>query len=133
MFNVIIFGVTTLGSKTNVIQEVLEEFRNTVPGVEGACLVSGDGLMIASALPAGIEEDRVAAMAAAILSLGERVTGELNRGAFGEVYVRGDKGYVVISEVGKEAVLVTIASKDVKLGLLFLDMRRAADRIKEVL
>ncbi|MCS7179638.1 MAG: roadblock/LC7 domain-containing protein, partial [Anaerolineae bacterium] len=60
--------------------ERLREFQRNTPEVEASVLVSVDGLTIASALPSGVEEDRVSAMSAAMLSLGERIAGELGRG-----------------------------------------------------
>jgi hypothetical protein len=81
---------------------------------------------MASDLPAEVEEDRVSAMSAAMLSLGERIAGELGRGSLDQVYIRGDNGYVILMSVGEEAVLTALARKDAKLGLVFLDMRRAS-------
>jgi hypothetical protein len=92
-----------------------------------------DGLPIASSLPQGVEEDRVSAMSAAMLSLGERIAGELGRGMLDEVYVRGEKGYVILRAVGEEAVLTVLARQQAKLGLLFLDMRRAAEELSTIL
>ena len=85
-------------------------------------MVSVDGLIIASALPPDVEEDRVSAMSAAMLSLGERIAGELGRGLLDQVYVRGANGYVILSAVGEEAVLTVLARQEAKLGLVFLDM-----------
>jgi hypothetical protein len=48
--------------------------------IEAAALVSLDGFTMASALPEGMHEDRVGAMSAAILGLGERAATELGRG-----------------------------------------------------
>jgi hypothetical protein len=81
---------------------------------------------MASALPPDVEEDRVSAMSAAMLSLGERIAMELGRGALDQVYIRGDEGYVLLLDVGEEAVLTVLARKGAKLGMLFLDMKRAA-------
>jgi predicted regulator of Ras-like GTPase activity (Roadblock/LC7/MglB family) len=103
------------------------------PDVEATVVVSVDGLTMASALPAGVEEDRVAAMSAAMLSLGERIASELGRGVLDEVYVRGEDGYVVLRAVGEEAVLTVLARQQTKLGLLFLDMRRASEDLAAIL
>jgi hypothetical protein len=103
------------------------------PDVEATAVVSVDGLTMASALPAGVEEDRVAAMSAAMLSLGERIASELGRGVLDEVYVRGQDGYVVLRAVGEEAVLTVLARQQTKLGLLFLDMRRASEDLAAIL
>jgi predicted regulator of Ras-like GTPase activity (Roadblock/LC7/MglB family) len=105
----------------------LKDLQVSTPDVEASALVSVDGLIIASALPPDVEEDRVSAMSAAMLSLGERIAGELSRGLLDQVYVRGASGYVILSAVGEEAVLTVLARKDAKLGLVFLDMRRAAE------
>jgi len=101
--------------------------------VEATSVVSVDGLTMASSLPGGIEEDRVAAMSAAMLSLGERIASELGRGMLDEVYVKGENGYVVLRAVGEEAVLTVLARQQTKLGLLFLDMRRASEDLTDIL
>ena len=100
---------------------------------DGGAVVSVDGLIIASDLPADVEEDRVSAMSAAMLSLGERIAGELGRGMLDEVYVKGENGYVVLRAIGEEAVLTVLARQQTKLGLLFLDMRRASEDLETIL
>jgi hypothetical protein len=95
------------------------------PDVEGSAIVSVDGLSIASALRQEIEEDRVSAMSAAMLSLGERIASELGRGILEQVYIRGENGYVLLMAVGEEAVLTVMARKEAKLGLILLEMKRA--------
>ncbi len=111
----------------------LRELQVSSPDVEAAAIISVDGLPIAASLPHSMEEDRVAAMSAAMLSLGERIAGELGRGMLDEVYVRGEKGFVIVRAVGEEAVLTVLARQQAKLGLLFLDMRRAAEEFSAIL
>lgn len=95
-------------------------------------MVSVDGLIMASSLPAGVEEDRVSAMSAAMLSLGERIADELGRGLLDEVYIHGDDGYVLLMSVGEEAVLTVLAREQAKLGLVLLEMRRAAEDLAKL-
>ncbi len=114
-------------SRTEQMVARLKDLQISTPDVEASALVSVDGLIIASALPPDVEEDRVSAMSAAMLSLGERIASELGRGVLDQVYVRGANGYVILSAVGEEAVLTVLARKSAKLGLVFLDMRRAAE------
>ena len=111
----------------------LRDLQSSSPDIEAAAIVSVDGLPIASSLPQGIEEDRVSAMSAAMLSLGERIASELGRGMLDEVYVRGEKGYVILRAIGEDAVLTVLARQQAKLGLLFLDMRRAAEEFSVIL
>jgi len=103
------------------------------PDVEGAATVSLDGLVLASVLPAGTDEDRVSAMAAALLSLGERTAQELGRGTLEQVYVKGDKGYIILMQAGKQSVLEVIAGPSAKLGMVLLDMKRAVSEIARVI
>ena len=105
----------------------LRDLQASTPDIEASAIVSVDGLIMASALPASVEEDRVSAMSAAMLSLGERIASELGRGVLNQVYIKGSDGYVILMSVGEEAVLTVLARKEAKLGLIFLDMRRTAE------
>ncbi len=101
--------------------------------VEAAALVSLDGFMMASALSPGMHEDRVGAMSAAILGLGERAAAELGRGRLSQVFIEGDTGYVLLMAAGDRAVLTVLARLDAKLGLLLYDMRDTAEDIAGIL
>lgn len=114
-------------SRTEQLMERLRDLQASSGDVEAAAIVSVDGLSMASVLPGGIEEDRVSAMSAAMLSLGERIATELSRGELAQVNVKGDNGYVILTAVGEEAVLTVIARKDAKLGLILLDVTRAVE------
>jgi len=120
-------------SRNQMLVERLRELQASSPDIEASAIVSVDGLSIASALPQGIEEDRVSAMSAAMLSLGERIAAELGRGALQQVYIKGENGYVVLMSIGEEAVLTALAREKAKLGLIFLDMRRAAEDIAKLI
>ena len=118
--------------RTEQLVNRLREMQVASPDIEASAVVSVDGLIIASALPVEVEEDRVSAMSAAMLSLGERIASELGRGSLEQVYIRGDSGYVILTAVGEEAVLTALASEKAKLGLVFLEMRRAAEDLERV-
>jgi len=119
-------------SRTEMMVDRLRELQRT-DGLEASAVVSVDGLIIASALPSGVEEDRVSAMSAAMLSLGERIATELGRGSLEQVYVKGVKGYVMLMAVGEEAVMTGLVHKDAKLGMIFLEMGRAAQDLAKLL
>lgn len=119
----------TAQSRNELMVNRLREMQAASPDIEASAIVSVDGLIMASALPEEAEEDRVSAMSAAMLSLGERISGELGRGVLEQVYIRGDQGYVILTAVGEEAVLTALARENAKLGLIFLEMRRAAEDV----
>jgi len=109
--------------------EELKKLQISSPDIQASAVVSVDGLIIASALPGSVEEDRVSAMSAAMLSLGERISIELSRGDLDQVYIRGDNGYVMLTSVGNDAVLTVMANVNAKLGLIFLDIKRTAENL----
>ena len=119
-------------TRTEQIHDHLRNLQAISADVEASALVSVDGLTIASVMPADVEDDRVSAMSAAMISLGERIASELGRGILDQVYIRGESGYVVLMSVGDEAVLTVLSRVDAKLGLLFLDMRRAVEELRQL-
>ncbi len=111
----------------------LDDLMDESQEIQAAALVCLDGFTMASALPEGMQEDRVGAMSAAILGLGERAAAELGRGQLSQVFIEGDDGYVMLIAAGDRAVLTCLADIEAKLGLVLYDMRGAADRIAEIL
>lgn len=120
-------------TKADRLAEVLDEFLGVSTEAEAAAVVSSDGLPMASALPPHVEEDRLAAMSAALLTLGERAAEGLGRGQLSQVFVEGKDGYVVLMAAGPHAVLVAITSRRAKVGLVLFEMRKAAEEISGVM
>ncbi|MFW9990665.1 MAG: roadblock/LC7 domain-containing protein [Candidatus Odinarchaeota archaeon] len=119
------------GHKTGRLEKVLIDFKSKVPDVEGVVVVTQEGLPIASLINARVDEDRVSAMTAASLSLAERVSNELDRGELNEVMIKGTNGFIIMMNAG-EAVLTGITNPSAKLGLVLLEMKRAASKIAEM-
>lgn len=115
---------------TGKIDSILQNFVSSTNDVQGAALVSPDGLPLASSLPTTMDEERTSAMSAAMLSLGERIGQELSRGTIDRIYVEGDKGYGVLVSCGEDAVLLVLASHMAKQGLLMLEIKRAVAELK---
>lgn len=120
-------------SRVNLIVDRLEDLQTSCPDIAGSAVVSIDGLIMASALQKGTSEDRVSAMSAAMLSLGERIATELGRGTLDEVYIEGSKGHVILMSIGKEAVLTVLAEENAKLGLVRHDMKRAIESLAKII
>lgn len=115
------------------LDRALADLLAQAPELEAAAVVSYDGLAMASALPLGMDEDRVAAMSAALLSLGEKAAQGLGRGDLSQVYVEGESGTVFLVSCDEEAVLVAVAAAGAKAGLMLFEVRRAASAIADVL
>lgn len=120
-------------TRAELLAQALDEFLDVSPDVEASAVVSSDGLPMASALPPGVQEDKLAAMSAALLILGERAASGLGKGDLAQVLVEGSDGYVVLMAAGPHAVLVAVASTQAKAGLLLFEMRRMAGRVSSLM
>ncbi|GAB4273410.1 MAG: hypothetical protein Kow0056_00380 [Coriobacteriia bacterium] len=121
------------GTREERLAAALDGLMEANADIQATALVSLDGFTMASALPAGMQEDRVGAMSAAILGLGERAAAELGRGGLEQVYIEGSDGIVVLVSAGGKAVLTALASRDARLGLVIYDMKAAAEQVAEIL
>jgi len=120
-------------SRTQQLIARLQTLQASTPEIQGAAIVSPDGLIIASVLSPPIEEDRVAAMSAAMLSLGERIAEELGRGKLQQVYIKGSQGYALLTAAGPQAVLTIVARGEARLGLLLLELRKTIADLQDLL
>lgn len=118
---------------TDKLNSILQNFVTGTSDVQGAALVSPDGLSLAASLPGGMDDERVSAMSAAMLSLGERIGKELSRGTIERIYVEGDQGYGVLTSCGEDAVFLVLASKAAKQGILMLEIKRTVEELKPAL
>lgn len=120
-------------TKADRLAAALDEFLAVSPEVEAAAVVSADGLPMASALPPHVEEDRLAAMSAALLTLGERAAAGLGKGHLAQVFVEGDTGHVILMSAGPNAVLVGVTDRQAKVGLVLFEMRKTASQVARVM
>lgn len=112
---------------------ILRNFVSQTTDVQGAAMVTPDGLPLASSLPSGMDDERVSAMSAAMLSLGERIGQELVRGNIDRIYVEGEEGFSILTSCGEEAVFLVLAGKTAKQGVLMLEIKRAIAELKPIL
>lgn len=120
-------------TKADQLSTALDDFLTISTEVEAAAVVTADGLPMASALPPHVEEDRLAAMSAALLTLGERAASELGKGDLAQVFIEGPKGHVILMAAGRDCVLVCVTARGAKVGLVLFEMRRIAERVARVM
>ncbi len=118
--------------KEKKINDVLHTLMSTNSSIEGVALVTSDGLMISSHLAQDMDEDRISAMSAALLSLSERAVEELGKGTPEQVTLKGSNGYIVLTAAGEEAVLTVTTNVSAKLGLIYMDVKNAAKELKSI-
>lgn len=126
--------------RVQLLEEILQRLHSTVGGLYGTVVVSTEGFVVAayagdgrSRLENPVDSPQIAAMAASIIALGERVLGRLARGEIDRILLDGSEGGIVIVPVGREAALAAMVSKDAKLGLVMYEVRRAANEVEKIL
>lgn len=120
-------------SKLEKLEARLRHLQRLVPDIDAVALVSSDGLSMASSLPRNMDEDRIAAMGATLLGVGKKMVEELERGEFQLAFLKGDSGNIIVTGVGQEAVLVALTTKEAKLGLVLLELKRAVADLEKML
>ena len=118
---------------TDQLNTLIEHFVTGTPHVQGAALVTAEGLPIAATLPSGLEESRAAAMAAAVVTLGDSIGQELQRGGMEHILLEGTEGYSILTRCGSETLLLILAGSQVKQGILMLEIRRITTDIMAAL
>jgi len=114
-------------------EKVLREFMEATGGdVVGCALARTDGLMVASILPAGIDRRRIAALGATIAGVAGKLCKDLDRGEPLRTMIEGSKGNLIATPVGENMLLVALTTESPNLGLIFLEMERAAEGVKNV-
>lgn len=123
--------------KNEELNKSLEKLVMRLQGlIEIAAVVTLEGLPIThypEKLPPEVDSTRIAAMTAALLSLGERAMMEVGQGELTRIFVEGNSGYLMSVQAGNKAVLTVSAKNDLKLGLLFHDMKKTAKNLGEIL
>lgn len=115
------------------VSEHLRGLRSSTPEIIGAVIVNMDGFVVASVVPSEVDEELIGGMAAALLGVGERIAFDLMRADMEQVYVRSPKGYVIINAISKDSALVLLVSREAKLGLIFLELKRAITELSRAI
>ncbi|RDI52950.1 hypothetical protein DFR68_103338 [Nocardia mexicana] len=124
-------GAGTFGYEPNpAVLTELRGLRDRIPQLTGTLVASGDGLLIAHALPPNIEPTGMAALAASLLALSYRMGTTAHGGGFREVVVHGTAGYVVVYAASWTALTV-LAGPEVNVGRLHLESRPVAGAIAD--
>ena len=115
-------GTTSLARN---VSDQLRGLRTSTPEIIGAVVINMDGFVVSSVIPSEVDEEMIGGMAAALLGVGERIGHDLMRADMEQVYVRSPKGYIIINAITSESALVLLVTREAKLGLIFLELKRA--------
>ncbi|UCE10534.1 MAG: roadblock/LC7 domain-containing protein [Candidatus Thorarchaeota archaeon] len=114
-------------------REIMDEATSLSTGVKAWMILSKEGLPIAQAVPEGLEEAEMAAMAAAILGVADLAAERMDQGLLEEILLTNEGGLMLIKSAGEAAILVLAAVKTMKPGLLVYAGKTACDKIAPLL
>ncbi len=119
--------------RASAVRSVLRELNAISSDIEASAAISTDGFIIGSVLDQGVDQDRFAAMCASLLALADRAAEEISRGEMKQVMIEGSLGLMLLVHAGADAVLAVASKPTVNLGMVFIEARKAAAKIKTVL
>jgi Uncharacterized distant relative of homeotic protein bithoraxoid len=114
------------------ILNVLEDLKNSVPGMKGVALASSDGLPMVTAFSSEVNKELICAMAAALYNTGTRVGNMLKLKNFKSTTVELENGLILVSNV-KNAVLLAFMEANGNLGIAKLKMPKVCEKIEKIL
>lgn len=119
-------------AKAELLKNQLETLKEAIPDLKGVLLASNEGLPIAHSFTNGTDPNRVAALAAAMSSLGRKITDNLASGTLGEVTVQAEEGSMFVYSAGTKAILAVVTPQGANAGLIHLEARQTAKDIGEL-
>lgn len=120
-------------SRSEKLNEALRVLKARLPEVLGSAIVSTEGFIEAAALPNDANEALLGEMSAALFAVGGRVASELLRSTMEQTYVRTPNGYIIVHAASTSASLVLLVSREARLGLIFLELKRITHEIVPLL
>lgn len=110
---------------TSVLQRL-----SRVPGVRGAMIVdTAAGVPVVFEMAEGVPAEPVAALAASLFRRTAKAAEGVSFGQLQTLQLEADTGHVVVADAGETAV-VAVAERAAQLGLIRLEVHRAAEAIK---
>lgn len=115
------------------IRAILRKLNSASGHIEASSVMTRDGISVASVLQDGVDTDRLGAMCASLLSLGDTTAKELKRGHVHQLLLEGENGYILIMHIGNKAVLGVVTRPKAQLGMVLVEAKKTAEEILKVL
>ena len=113
----------------SAIRDLLTALRGR-PGVDAAIVVGRDGLVIDDESRDGLDRERIAAHAPALLTAGDDVGAAANRGALVTLVLEHERGgLAILSVLSRDASLLVLLDPSADAGPLLQELRRERARL----
>lgn len=114
------------------LRPILRDLRHSSQHIRALAVITTDGIIVSAIMDDSVDADRFGAMSASSLSLAEITSLELQQGKLKQVLIEGEEGYILTIGAGQNAVLSLVASGTANLGMLFVEAKRTAVLVEEI-
>ncbi len=121
----------TYQGKAQAMRRIVEDLIR-VDGVIGSLLVGRDGLVVASTLMDDEDAEILGAMSAAVFGEIDKTTRRIGVGTLVDTIIDAQQGSILMLE-SRDLILAVITQRMVNLGLVKMEMRKAAKRVTEAI
>jgi hypothetical protein len=123
-----------MATRQEQISDILDQLRtNAGSDVGGIAAVGMDGIVLVSRMSSDINADRVGAVAATMMGVTRRVSGELKIGQPRETIIDSEHGLFMVLPAGNQSLLAINLQQGANLGMVRLEARDAAKKIGTIL
>lgn len=104
-----------------------------IGAIEASAIATRDGLLMSANMHADGDPETFVAMSATMLGAAETAASELNKGVPNRVIVETDDGKLICMGAGPKALVVAMAAPDAGLGLVLVELAKAAGKIEKLI
>jgi hypothetical protein len=119
-------------TKSDELKSVLEDIE-LIGDIQASSIVSKDGLMMVSDCTGNVDANLIGAMVAMLIRSAGHVVEELQKGGVEYLLLHTESGDILIMNVCSGAILCVVTDKYENLGLTIVGMKKASDKIKNIL
>lgn len=119
-------------TKAELYLQSLSELENSTGDVISAAIVTHDGLIMTCTNSDVMQRDTFAAYGAAAFKRASETMEELSGENIDLVLYESKDHRIVTVRAGEHALLLVLTGKNVQMGLLLMNVQKAALRIKEI-
>ena len=110
------------------INRILKDLE-TKSSTYASIIASSDGMPVTSAAHNYVNEVEASGVASSILALGEQTTETFKHEGLNRVLISAEEGTSILTQINSNLILLCVAPKEAKLGLLFIEIKKAIEKI----
>lgn len=126
-------GIDKDEARGRTLRSILRTMMGNTADLEASAIISADGFPLAWVMDESVDTGRFGAMCASLLALADRAASEIDRGDLRQVLINGSKGTMLLVHTGEDGVLAVAAKQSANLGMVLLEARRTAEKVRGIL